>query len=85
MVWFTDNIFAAESPVMTRLQCCGWCGVALVAGYITPAQNGLVCRQYICRRVAGDDKTTVLWKRVQLLCSSAPMLFKKWKGYGGVA
>ena len=22
MVWFTDNIFAAESPVMTRLQCC---------------------------------------------------------------
>ena len=40
MVWFADDIFAAESPVMTRLQCCGWCGVALVAGYITPAQNG---------------------------------------------
>ena len=22
MVWFADNIFAAELPVMTRLQCC---------------------------------------------------------------
>ena len=46
---------------MTRLKCCGWCGVALVAGYITQAYNGLVYRQYICRRVAGDDETAVLW------------------------
>ena len=61
MVWFAEKLFATESPVKSRLQCCGWCSVALVAVYITQAQNGLVCRRYICRRVAGDDETAVLW------------------------